>query len=527
MAVNEPALDAATAKALRRDVTIVISPKDRFSTAPAHLDRVRALAPGVRILHVLCGPMPADARRGLEERASRDRDLELLDTRADFANPYAMRNAALAQARTKYVMFLFNDVEPLHSRWLANLHRAAEAQAHADVFQPFIWEGVGAPHATWTGISFLRHRGELLCLHPNGPAEAVDPTTLPEREQPYFVEDHAFLARTAVLARQSILDPGAAYTREYLDMALDMRYRGARTWSVPSSQVLYRVPYEMQPGDLAYFCHRRSWQVSRGSIEYIQNKWGFRYWDDAYSRTFIDTQLASARWTGSAIPAGRLPQVGMMLGIFAAAGYDCFDVLRKGAQPGAAMSPLPAAYRYLADALRGDGRDVSWEMRHIRAIGVMPEFTGDFEARRQAVRSGKLFPIVEDAQASAAQEARGSGRRPAPFALLEVEGIRGAEHDILAALAPHACLVTRERDAQGRTAYRAWLHAVSPRKEDLRALQSANSSRLGGSGKRLHLAEDGATHAVRVQAGKAADGWRLVHCAWRPLAAGTLAALLA
>jgi hypothetical protein len=526
--------DAGTAAALRRDVTIVISPKDRFSTTQDHLQKVRGYAPGVPIIHVLCGPMPRQTREFLERQAGLDPDLELLDTGAAFANPYNLRNLALAQVRSKYVMFLFNDVEPLNAGWLAALHRSAEAHPEADVFQPFIWEGAEAPHATWIDLRFLRHDGELLCIHPNGPADVpADPSALPEKEQPYFVEDHAFFARTGFLKAQSILDPGAAYTREFLDMALTMRFRGARTRSVPSSQVLYAVPYEMRPGDLLYFCHRRSWSVSRGSVEYLQRKWGFRYWDDAYSRAFIDLQLASAAWTGKDIPATRLEQVEMMLGVFTAAGYDCFEVLRDGAATGKELTSLPAAHGRLVEALRNDANRVDWEMRHVNAVGLLPDFAKDFDARRRALREGKLFPVFTDARMSAAMEAAGPGRRPAPFAMLEISGIQGAEPEVIAALNPHACLLLRERGENGRPVFRAWLHAWAPLADEFALLEKCvrdgvrlAGRRLEGASARLHRSHDRGLHAVRVSADPAATGWRLLHCAWRPTALAALVGLL-
>lgn len=497
------------AAALRRDVTIVVSPKDQFCTAPAHFEALRASAPGIRILHVLCGPMPRQVRAFLEEKAAADPHLELIDSGLDFANPYVLRNLALPAVRTRYVMFLFNDVFPRTERWLADLYEAAEARADADIFQPFIWEGTDEPHASWKSLSFVREGDALHCLQPIAVARGGAPAHLPPGEQPCFLEDHAFLARTAFLAAQSILDPGAAYAKEFLDLALSVRFRGSRIWSVPSSQVLYRVPYRMQPGDLLYFCHRRSWSVSRASVEYIQRKWGFHYRDDGYSVVFSNVQLRETAWSGAQIPAGQLEQAEMMLALFAAIGYDSFQE---------AELDVPALRRQLGAALANGEQRFGWTMRHRSRVPRYADFTGDFAARRLALRQGRLFPVREDAEARAARAALGLEQAPRPFVLVELQGL---EPEAVEKLAPHATLVVRERGV-----HRAWLHGVAQGPNDLRDLAAAVGNRRTDTTVRLHLSHDSAAPALRVDTDAGAAGWRLERCAWKPVTVSELAALL-
>jgi hypothetical protein len=450
--------------------------------------------------------MPRQVRAFLEGKAAEDPHLELIDSGLDFANPYVLRNLALPAVRTKYVMFLFNDVFPRTERWLADLYEAAEARADADVFQPFIWEGAEEPHASWKSLSFVREGDALHCLQPIAVARggAGAPAQLQPREQPYFLEDHAFLARTAFLAAQSILDPGAAYAKEFLDLALSVRFRGSRIWSVPSSQVLYPVPYRMQPGDLLYFCHRRSWSVSRASVEYIQRKWGFRYRDDGYSVVFSNIQLREVAWSGAEIPASQLEQAEMMLALCAAIGYDSFQ---------APEADVPEMRRQLGAALAKGEQRFGWSMRHRSSVPRYADFTDDFEARRLAVREGRLFPVRDDAEARAARAAGGLEQVPRRFVLAELEGLgpEAAER-----LAPHATLVVRERGV-----HRVWLHGVAQGTNDLRDLATAVGNRA-----RLHLSHDSAAPAVRLDTDAGAAGWRLERCAWKPVTVSELAALL-
>eukprot|EP00897_Mesotaenium_endlicherianum_P007347 jgi/Mesen1/6640/ME000034S06093 len=109
-----------------RDVTLVISAKHTLSQARAHLERVLAATPPVRILYILQGPMGAGLRAYLTGvRRTRPRQVELRDAGA-FASGFSTRNASAGLISTKYALFMFNDVFPAHARWLHELYRSAE-----------------------------------------------------------------------------------------------------------------------------------------------------------------------------------------------------------------------------------------------------------------------------------------------------------------------------------------------------------------------------------------------------------------
>ncbi|MBC7803641.1 MAG: hypothetical protein H7Y16_07165, partial [Candidatus Parcubacteria bacterium] len=258
------------------------------------------------------------------------------------------------------------------------------------------------------------------------------------------------------------------------------------------------------------------------------------YRDDAYSVVFSNMQLESAIWTGDQIPESRLAQVEMMLGLFTALGYDSFEV--AGAE-NPAPADLPEAHRQLHKVLGNGDRRAGWSMRHVNSVASFPDFTPDFASRRRAVLEGRLFPVVDDPRAGDVLRARGNDLKPLRFVLLELEGIRGEEQEVIKALKPHASLVVRERDALGRMVFRAWLQARVLAKDDLRNLSAAmrrvtaGHLRIAGNtlqvtAARIHVSHRDKSPPVRVFTDAASTGWRLLHCAWRPLTTSELTALL-
>ena len=129
------------AKLLAENVTIVVSVKDQFGRTRDQLQEIYDTVPEVPILYVMSGPMHSETEKFLKEEETHRPGFQLLDSGLGFANPYVLRNLAIPHVRTKYVMFLFNDIMPVNKEWLAELYRCAEQKKEADIFQPFIWEG--------------------------------------------------------------------------------------------------------------------------------------------------------------------------------------------------------------------------------------------------------------------------------------------------------------------------------------------------------------------------------------------------
>jgi len=120
------------------EVTIAVVPRERFSFARDSLEALyRYTDPPFRLVYV-DGGSPSRVQRYLES-AARDRGFDLI--RSDgFLAPNRARNLALAQVRTKYAVFIDDDVI-VSPGWLLPLVRCAE-ETNAAVVGPLVCESL-------------------------------------------------------------------------------------------------------------------------------------------------------------------------------------------------------------------------------------------------------------------------------------------------------------------------------------------------------------------------------------------------
>ena len=485
-------------------VTLVTSVKEQFSVWPLQLRALRETAPGVPIVVMRTGPMGAAIDAELQREAASNPDVRVVETGLDFGNSFELWNRALPLVTTPLVVFLFNDVLPANPAWLSELVAAADAHPEAAFFQPFLWEGEGRPHAAWTDLYFRRSAGRLALVHPFDRARAGvrDPSELQGGEQPFFLEDHAFLARTDFLRRESIFDPGCFYSKEYLDFALSIRYRGASIRSVPSSQAIFRAYDPIRPEDLIFYAYRRSEELCVGSAAHLRRKWGIQMHYDHIGRILVNRRMTGVSWSAAELPGDSGSQRNLTLAFFVLAGYNRFQGER-----------LPDFY----PRLRATPGDVALPlvMSRVTVPAAFPDFTPDYAGKAEALRGGGLFRIVDGPDAEAP-----SGADFQPFVMLELGGARGSEAGILEALAPYAGLIVRE----GEERYRAWIHVrINPGEVDAaRALtgEARDPSVCGKAWKdaelSVRLSAPGLSAAAPLRLGSTSEGWKLIHWSWSP-----------
>src|SRR5262245_51872762 len=118
-------------------VTVVVTPRERYSTARRALESIAANTSGDWRLVYVAGGAPPDVREYLSETCARHGFQLILRPR--FLAPNVARNLGLAMADTRYVAFLDNDVV-VEPGWLAELVRCAEEEA-ADLVGPLCLAG--------------------------------------------------------------------------------------------------------------------------------------------------------------------------------------------------------------------------------------------------------------------------------------------------------------------------------------------------------------------------------------------------
>ena len=390
---------------LVKNITIVISVKDTYYVAHTHLEQVLSSAPNIPILYVLSYPISENLRSSILAMADTYANLNVIDSGLFFCNPFLLRNLAIPHIKTKYILFLFNDVFPVGNNWLIDLYSEAENHPDADIFQPFIWESQNKAHASWNALTFLESNREYYASHvfDNNIHSIRDPASeLKSCKQDYYLEDHAFLIRTDSATTISILDPGAAYTLEYLDMALSAKYMGHVIRSVPDSKVIYESQYNLKLDDLLIFSYRRCEELGLASTAYICKKWGFRYRTQRVWNTITDEQLRSIKLDSNDLPTGIDKQLELLLSLFVSIGFNRF--LFSSRHEHHLELPeltLPEVYQSIINCKDlHEASSVFLQPLFKNEIPAFPAHSEDHHNRQLQLREGQLFPVDSSTQLS-------------------------------------------------------------------------------------------------------------------------------
>jgi GT2 family glycosyltransferase len=255
--------------------TIAVVPRERFSyTAPSLEAIFQHTPPPVELLY-LDGGSPPHVRDYLERQAA-DRPFRLI-RRDEYLAPNVARNLAAAQVRTKYVVFIDNDVIPSPG-WLEALVNCAE-ESGAWVVGPMYCEG--EPIATTIHMAggmagFPTENGrrvfrESHCFH-GEPLEKIAPTL--RRGPVEMIEFHCALVRMDTFDRLGPLDEMLLSAAEHTDLCLMTREVGGQVFLEPRSVVTYVAPPPFERSDLEYFRLRWSQAWNEASVERFRQKWG-------------------------------------------------------------------------------------------------------------------------------------------------------------------------------------------------------------------------------------------------------------
>ncbi len=259
------------------EVTIVVSPRERFRIAPRSLARMLATADAPFHLVYVDGGSPAPVAEALRASAERH-GFELI--RSDrFLPPNTARNLGLARVDTPYVLFVDNDVvfEP---HWLSLLMDCAR-RSGAALVSPLTLQG--DPSRLYElPVHFA---GGAIALKPSGDHYAFH-HVYDHADQAYgavadrlvsgpteCVEFHCVLARTDVLRRIGGLDERLCGTSEHFDISLEMQSRGERIYLEPAAIAINDISLPLDWSERPYFCLRWSGGWWKRSERAFQSKW--------------------------------------------------------------------------------------------------------------------------------------------------------------------------------------------------------------------------------------------------------------
>src|SRR5438128_685762 len=260
------------------EVTIAVVPRERFSYARASLEALyRYTDPPFRVVYV-DGGSPSRVRRYLES-AARDRGFDLI--RSDgFLAPNRARNLALAKVRTKYAVFIDNDVI-VSPGWLLPLVRCAE-ETNAAVVGPLVCESLPL-HST---IHFAGGDSHIDIVEREGRVErhlvetilrqgqrVADVRHELRRVQTEVAEFHCMLVRTSVFDRVGPFDEAMLTVLENVDFCMAVVRAGGLIYLEPASIVTYAAYAPLALSDIPFYLLRWNNRWTFATLHHLRDKW--------------------------------------------------------------------------------------------------------------------------------------------------------------------------------------------------------------------------------------------------------------
>jgi GT2 family glycosyltransferase len=267
------------------DTTIVVVPRERFSYTRASLEAIYQHTDQPFRLVYVDGGSPARVRRYLEGQA-REKRFELVRSEGYLA-PNRARNLARPRVRTRYAVFIDNDVV-VSPGWLPPLVRCAEETGAAAV-SPVICESLPLHHT----IHFAGGDSHVETVERDGRVERhlvetilrqgqrlADVRHELERTRIEVFEFHCALVRSSVLERVGPFDEGLLTHRENVDYAMAVAEAGGTIYLEPASVVTYAAYSALALSDIPYYLLRWNNRWTLGTLHHLRDKW--RLTEDAY-----------------------------------------------------------------------------------------------------------------------------------------------------------------------------------------------------------------------------------------------------
>jgi GT2 family glycosyltransferase len=256
--------------------TIVVSPRERFTSLPVSLRSLFATVPAETRVIVVEGGSPESVRKELSVlKSARDFDWIQLDY---MVIPNEARNIGGRLAETEFIVFADNDIA-YEAGWLEALEANADAHG-SDAVAPLIFIGP-------SDKNLIHHAGgKLEMIRKGGKTVLVERHRLMNRP---FAEVKAALANEApvenevcefhctFMTRDFFERLGGfderLITREQMDFALRIKELGAKITFEKDSRVTYMAYEAFNPIDLPYHLFRWSDARALESIEVFEATW--------------------------------------------------------------------------------------------------------------------------------------------------------------------------------------------------------------------------------------------------------------
>jgi len=325
------------------DVTLVITPRERFSVSARSLENIfEHTTYPFKLVYVSGGT--TNRFKSHLENESRRKDFQFIHTDR-YLSPNQARNLALRHVKSKYVVFVENDVL-VTPGWLEALVGCAE-ETGAWVVGPLYLLGeleLRVIHMAGGTLNIMEHQGKRVLHDEHRFVDTpISELTAPlERGPCDYVEFHCMLVRTDVFERLGPLDEGLLSIHEHIDLAMAVSRSGGTVYVEPKAMTTYIPPPPGEWYDLPYFMIRWSDAWNLSSVGHFKEKWsvsGLRFFNDNADLGLEDTIVRWARAqrrlkTGlhiaGKVVAGRpwtlLEEAELLIAIFCSVDRDSFDL---------------------------------------------------------------------------------------------------------------------------------------------------------------------------------------------------------
>lgn len=269
-------------------ITIVVVPRDRFSSVPACVRSiVEHTRERYRLVLLDLGYSPKTLRRVREAAAGVP--LEIVP--CGRAIPVVAFRDYLPKVTTPYVAWVDNDTYVTPGWATTLLDRARQG---ARVILPVTLEREGLdPDPRKIPLRNHISHAELRAVTVDGveyvfdhkPFRRVPPEDLPKEPHTVdFFELHAFFAETEVLRD---LDWPDMVVREHIDLGIQLHRKGIDIWCEPAAQVHFDNIHERPTWrDFRFFCFRWQEALIDHSHQLFADRWGYRFFNEQFMKNW-------------------------------------------------------------------------------------------------------------------------------------------------------------------------------------------------------------------------------------------------
>lgn len=256
-------------------VTIVVSPRERFSYTQASLESIYEHTTIPFDLVYVDGNSPPKDRDYIKEQ-SKTKGFQLIRTE-HYLWPQRARNLGLAEVKTPYVVFVDNDVV-VQPGWLRILIECAKTtgatvvgplMCHEEPIHEIVHFAGGESHIV-VDVKSRRHLREKMYLQGRA-VKDVRPKL--EQCETELCEFHCMLVRTDVFDQLGPFDESILNTKEHLDFCMNVMALGRTVYFEPDSVVTYVPGPLLSRRDLHFYMLRWSNAWELVSLARLKEKW--------------------------------------------------------------------------------------------------------------------------------------------------------------------------------------------------------------------------------------------------------------